>query len=388
MSATSRTRARGRARSRTALLTATAAVAASCTADNPAFEPPEAVCEAGEFFVGQPFSLADASKVDILFVIDNSPGMLANQRALSAAMPQLVTRLNAVEGLDWRAGVISTDLADQGRPLTGPANQGGCPESLPEFVDANTPGGGLALGCNVVQGQTGSEIEQGLESARRAIEGNAPFLRDDARLVIVFFSDEDDCTAQLALDRTDPNNCVWQPEALVSSRDFGRYFAASARGLAGNPVSVVAIVGPPDNRTYAAGEAPQAACEGFSAALSGNRYIAIADTAGIDRYGFFASICATSYVSIVEDIVDHAVAIEDDELCVSLPMARAPRSEIVKRSDGEETAELSEFGDYLTVGPSENCENGSVAVSSRAHTDATGHTIEVRFCTTEDPSAQ
>lgn len=369
----------------TALLAAGAL--AGCTEENPAFEPPDPVCSAEEFFVGQPFALADTSKVDILLVVDDSPGMLPNQRAFAEAMPTFVNRLNAVDGLDWRAGVISTDLADQGRPQTGTSG-GECPASLPEFVDRSTPGGGLALSCNVLLGQEGSEFEQGLEAARRAIEGNAEFLRDDARLVVVFFSDEDDCTAQLELDRSDPNNCVWQQSSLIDVSDFGRYFARAARRLSGNPVSVVSIVGPNDNRSYGTGEAPEPACQGQTAALSGNRYITVAETPGIDRYGFFESICSASYVSTVGRIVDHAVAVEDDELCVSLPMSGAPRSVVLKDAGGQVTAELSEFGDYLVIGPTERCENGAVAISAEAHDETTGHTVEVRFCTTEDPGAQ
>ena len=363
------------------------ALVSACTEANPAFDPPDPVCEPSEYFVGQPFVLADAGKVDILMVVDNSPGMLANQRALARAMPTLVNGLNAVEGLDWRVGVVSTDLRDQGQLQTGPAGLADCPENLPSFVERSTPGAGLALGCNVVLGQEGSEFEQGLESARRAIEGGADFMRSDARLVVVFFSDEDDCTAQLELDRTDPNNCVWQQGALVSAQDFGRYFAGSARrGLAGNPVSVVSIVGPGDNRTYATGEAPEPACQGATPALSGNRYIAIAETPGVDRHGFVDSICASSYVATAERIVAHAVAIPDDELCVSLPMSGAPRSVVLKDGAGNVTAELSTFGDYLVSGPTERCPNGAVAISTDAHDAATGHTVEVRFCTTENPS--
>lgn len=372
-----------------ALLSAGLATAAlsACTADNPAFDPPEAVCQAGEYFVGQPFTLADSSAVDILLVVDNSPGMAPNQLAFAEAMPALVNRLNAVDGLDWRAGVISTDLADQGVPQTG-ATGGDCPANLPSFVERSTPGAALALGCNVLLGQEGSEFEQGLEAARRAIEGGAGFLREDARLVIVFFSDEDDCTAQLELDRSDPNNCVWQQDALVNVEDFGRYFASSARRRSGNPVSVVSVVGPNDNRSYVAGETPEAACNGLSSALSGNRYIAIAETPGIDRYGFFESICSTSYVATVERIVDHAVSVEDDELCVSLPMSGTPRSVVVKDASGDVSAELSEFGEYLVIGQTDRCPNGAIAIAADAHDDASGHTVEVRFCTTEDPSAQ
>lgn len=364
------------------------AMLVGCTEANPGFEPPEPVCQTGEFFVGQPFTLADASKVDILLVVDNSPGMLPNQRAFAAAMPQFVNQLNADEDLDWRVAVISTDVSDQGVPQTGPAGQEECPIVLPQVVERTTASAGLSLGCNVILGQDGSDFEQGLESARRAVEGGADFLRDDARLVVVFFSDEDDCTAQASLDRADPNNCVWQPEALISANDFGRYFASSARRLSGNPVSVVSIVGPRDNRSYPPGTAPSAACEGFGPALSGNRYITVAETEGVNRYGFAENFCATSYVPIMQRVVEDAIAINDDLLCVSLPMSGEPRSVVVKQPGGDTSTELDSLADYLTLGPTDSCPNGAVAIRADAHTATTGHQVEVRFCTTTDPSAQ
>ena len=354
----------------------------ACTAENPAFEPPEVVCGEDEFFVAQRFELANPDEVDILFVVDNSSGMLENQRTLASAMPQFVNRLNAVEGLDWRAGVVTTDLSESGTPAVGPAGQGDCPADLPLFVERTTTRPEVALACNVVQGEAGSEFEQGFETARRAIEGAAEFLRPTARLVIVFFSDEDDCTGQAGLDRSDANNCVWQPDQLVSADDFSRYFATSARVLSGNPVSVVAVVGPPDNRSYEPGVEPEPSCTAASAALSGNRYIRVTETGAIERYGFFESICSTSYVSVVERIVSEAVDVRDDELCMSRRMVSTPRAVVL--TDGE-TVELSEFGDYLVTGPTDRCPNGSVAISSEAHDATTGHKGEVRFCTDENP---
>jgi hypothetical protein len=372
-------------RIRTLLILPCLSAVAGCTASNPAFEPPEVVCEEDHFFVAQRFELADPTQVDVLFVVDNSPGMLENQRTLASAMPQFVNRLNAVEGLDWRAGVITTDLSEQGTPVVGPAGQGECPAELPTFVERGTARPEIALACNLIQGEAGSEFEQGFETARRAIEGNAEFLRPNARLVLVFFSDEDDCTAQAELDRTDPNNCVWQQGNLVSVDDFARYFATSARSLSGNPVSVVALVGPRDNRSYTTGVSPEPACAAGTSALSGNRYIRVTETGAIQRYGFFESICSTSYVSVVERIVEDAIDVRDDELCMSRNMVSAPRSVVLTAGDA---VELSEFGDYLVTGPTDRCPNGSVAIGADAHNASTGHVGEVRFCTNENPESE
>src|SRR5262249_36871147 len=54
--------------------------------------------------------------------------------------------------------------------------------------------------CMAKLGTTGCGLEQPLASLRRALDPtntlNANFLREDARLAIVFVSDEDDCSAK------------------------------------------------------------------------------------------------------------------------------------------------------------------------------------------------
>ena len=77
------------------VLATVAAALGACTKDNPAFVEPEGACATGEFYVRQEFRLADPQKLDVLFVIDNTPGMTAAQTAFAESVPTLIAGLQA-----------------------------------------------------------------------------------------------------------------------------------------------------------------------------------------------------------------------------------------------------------------------------------------------------
>jgi hypothetical protein len=204
--------------------------------------------------------------------------------------------------------------------------------------------------------------------------------------MLVFFSRRDDCTATAALDRSDPNNCVWQPSALVGAADYARHFASTARPLAGNAVSIVTIVGQPDGRTFAPGVAPSPVCSALGDAYAGSRYASLTTVEPVKRVSLFESFCATSYAPTMSRIVDVAARVSDDELCVSLPMSGDPQAVLLRGGDGSQTA-LSAAGDYWATGPTEGCANGVVAVAAASHAASDRHEVEVRFCTAQNPAA-
>ncbi len=368
----------------------TGALLGGCTTSNPAFEEAQSVCSEGEFYVRQPFQLADPQKVDILFVVDNSPGSLVNQQMLAAAMPGFVTALEGVLGLDWRIAVTSTDLPrDQGRLLSGAAGQTGCPATRPTIVDGDATNPGLLARCNVLLGEGGDVITQGFQAARLAVEGDNDFSRDDARLVVVFVSRRDDCTTNGGIDRDNPDECIQNPSALFSVEDFARYFEGGARALDGNPVSVVAIVGPDDGRVVGPTDTLQAACNGAGPVFSGNRYAELASYGRLARHSAVYSLCTVSLAETLRSAVTDAVAPADDQVCAGLPMSGAPQAVVLRPSaQAEESTDLSPAGDFLALGPVDGCDNGAVAIATDVHDDDTGHRAEVWFCTGTDPSAQ
>lgn len=381
---------RNRALCTTALL---AASVAACTVDNPAFEEAQTVCETSEFYVRQPFELADPQKLDVLFVVDNSEGSLANQQALSAAIPAFVNGLNDIDGLDWRVAVTSTDLPrDGGSLLTGTAGQAGCPAARPEVISRSVANAALIARCNVILGEGGDRIAQGFQAARLAVEGNTDtFSRSDARLLIVFVARRDDCTTNGSLDRSDPDECVRNPAGLFAVRDFAQYFANSARRLDGNPVSIVAIVGPDDDRIVGPTDTPQPACTGANGApaYSGSRYAELAASGRLARNSSVYNICSASFEGILTDVVEQIARNGDDELCAGLPMSGPPQAVVLRTSsEAADSTELSPAGDYLALGETELCENGAVAISTEAHDVTTGHRAEVWFCTASNPAGQ
>src|SRR5678816_1384145 len=100
-------------------------------------------------------------KVDILFLIDNSPSMRDKQQNLADNFPKFIDVLDSI--------------------------QGGGPDALKTV---------FATMAKV--GDTGCPFEQHLEGMKRALQptnaANRGFLRPDAFLAIIFIADEDDCS--------------------------------------------------------------------------------------------------------------------------------------------------------------------------------------------------
>lgn len=200
-------------------------------------------------------------KLDLLFVVGNTPSMVKKQQGLAAILPGLLSALDDRHA-DYHIGVVSTDVGSWTAPATPWTVSAGacdsfsgddgrlqavscldrsansaaaasacaavCPDrkflptdGLP-FVsgrsgkvnvpaalqtDANTGrvvdyGPVYALQCMVMLGDGGCVVSSPLESARRALNGhlnaNSGFRRPDATLYIAFLTDADDCSVQPA----------------------------------------------------------------------------------------------------------------------------------------------------------------------------------------------
>ena len=164
--------------------------------------------------------------LDLLFVVDDSPSMRQEQASLAVNFPLFVDVLESAAGglPDIHLGVVSPNVG------TGPWGGGGdacagngdgglllVPDGCPPLTDgarfisdveideetgarAFNYRGDLAaqFACMAELGADGCGFEQPLEAAARALENqveNAGFLRDDAFLMVVFLTDEDDCSA-------------------------------------------------------------------------------------------------------------------------------------------------------------------------------------------------
>ncbi|MFH1811635.1 MAG: choice-of-anchor D domain-containing protein [Pseudomonadota bacterium] len=143
------------------------------------------------------FTVAGISKVDVLFVIDNSGSMLDNQDNLAANFDYFIRSADILgPSINYQIGVVTTDVADP--------QQSGRLVSTPRLMNRSTPDLTARFGDSVRVGATGSGWEQGLEAALLALSPpliddpiyNDGLLRSDAALALVVVSDEDDGSPQ------------------------------------------------------------------------------------------------------------------------------------------------------------------------------------------------
>lgn len=194
-------------------------------------------------------------KTDILFVVDNSGSMYANQQRVATEIPVFVAELQRSGGVEnsFRVGVTTTSVyvafqyfntvvdyyyPEAGWLLTIPLVDGGVgterylDDSNPELV----PRFALAMAS---VGISGSGQETPFEATRVALQNavaplnlpdggpaNRGFLRDGARLMVVVVSDEDDCSEMrrpplvYENDVDGENFCVNHPDLLSPVGDY------------------------------------------------------------------------------------------------------------------------------------------------------------------------
>lgn len=159
------------------------------------------------------FTQQDGSKVDVLFVVDNTASMVEEHPRLISAIPSFVNSALS-RGVDLNIGVTTTGITSANSSCPGGANGGEAGRLFPadgsfqRLLKSSTPDLATKLQQNVNVGQC-AFIEQGFEAVRRALtaplvnnaddprtalssDGNLGFLRSEAALAVVFISDEDD----------------------------------------------------------------------------------------------------------------------------------------------------------------------------------------------------
>ncbi len=232
------------------------------------------------------------AKVDVLFVVDNSGSMMEEQQSLGQ---NFASFLSAADGasVDYRIGVTTTGLEPS------PGGWSECPGgaqggengrlfpvdgSRPRIITPGTPDAATVFANNTRVGVCHWN-EQGLEAAYRALsdpllysdddprtpqpnDGNGGFLREDARLAIIFVSDEEDFSAQPV--------------------SFYETYLMALKGNDRSKLSINAIVGPAD----------LSKCPTSSS--SGSRYSQLAQTTG----GVVESICTPNWANSLEKLSD------------------------------------------------------------------------------------
>jgi hypothetical protein len=177
-------------------------------------------------------------KVDILFLIDNSPSMRDKQQNLADNFPKFIDVLDSIQGgrPEVHIAVVTSDMGAKGAldtvpgPPVGQVNNGRCadvgdagimktsgapitngavfisdvlaPDGVTRIQNYNGGSGALkdVFATMAKVGDKGCPFEQHLEAMKQALQpvtaANRGFLRDDAFLAIIFIVDEDDCSYQ------------------------------------------------------------------------------------------------------------------------------------------------------------------------------------------------
>lgn len=339
-------------------------------------------------FQADSFLQRPVSRVDILWVIDNSGSMGFKQTQLRDNFEAFVAKLvEHDETLDWRIGVVTTDVSDplqSGRlrnrvqnPLVRPwisrdtCHPDGC-DAVAAFRDI------ASVGVH------GSDDEKGLYAAMLALSPpltgagghNEGFLRPDASLFVLIVSDEEDSSCSPILSQYG-GGCL-EPVHWGSPDYYTRFF----NGLKGpgreGLVSVGVIVSTERQPVQLRVDGVQRNVSGCT--ISGRpgdggvhapRYIAVAEGTG----GSVASICEDDYLPALERMGYLASGALD-----TFVLSRAPFAESIQvhvTEDGERRR-LQPGADYRYVACREGAAVNAVQFTAGAM-PSPGSRIDVEY---------
>lgn len=133
------------------------------------------------------------TKLDVLWVIDNSGSMDSSQQNVADNFTSFIDRFQS-KGFDFRLAVTTTEAY---RAITlGETAKARFRQGAPNtpFITPTTPDLTLTFMSAIVAGINGSGDERAFQSFKAALDStdNAGFLREDSFLAIVIVSDEDD----------------------------------------------------------------------------------------------------------------------------------------------------------------------------------------------------
>ncbi len=186
--------------------------------------------------------------------------------------------------------------------------------------------------CLATVGTEGDDIERGLGAVRFALTGvvidqdHPDFFREEAHLVIVMLSDEDDCTGDevfvsgggLQCGDRGIKECVWckdSLESVVSLADF-----VQSRKEPPWKVVVAAIVGDATGSMVPFNTDPSPSCASDrGVAFSSDRYTGFVRE--FDRLGVVESICGESFEGPLQRLAALVVSLSD-RFCLEAPVRR------------------------------------------------------------------
>ncbi|MGH1345515.1 MAG: hypothetical protein ACRBN8_28380 [Nannocystales bacterium] len=239
--------------------------------------------------------------VDLLFVIDNSGSMADEQANLIASVPGFIDGISDRLGVhtDYHVGVVSTDEAtfnadgcqEIGALVTQTRGNLSSDSDCGPYVDGAsfmTPHDDLdsSFACAAQLGIDGNGIERPMDALDRALHPaqgvtacNDGFLRDEALLVVVLITDEEDDT------ESEGDPVAWY-ESVVAAKDGDE-----------ERVVVLSLVGHPKPN-----DCIPTQWTGMQGAEIATR---ILQFTSIFPYGYVGDICSADYEPFFTDATEH-----------------------------------------------------------------------------------
>lgn len=230
---------------------------------------------------------AAGGAADILFVINNTDATMVTKATTLGNSATGFVNFLVSHSIDFHIAATSMDFFTADAPgCTDAIASQGCLNGNPRVIDPSTPNLLATFQANLQVGFNGDHAELGLDDALLAVTAplingaNAGFLRPNAKLFVVFVSDEDDNAAA-------PGN----PLSLTPF-NAAAYVTAYANAKGGNASQVVlsAIAGPVPG---GCGGGPT-----NSGADPGTQYAALVTASG----GLFESICDADYTQFLSNL--------------------------------------------------------------------------------------
>jgi hypothetical protein len=189
------------------------------------------------------------TKMDLLFVVDDSNSMSEEQMNLGQNFPKFIDVLNSYKTgggapLDYRVAVTTTSLNDI--PIIDNYDDGALRQKCVmtrrwiERADANVA---TTFSCVAAAGVNGNGHERPLAAAKRALTDkvtdgtNAGFLRTDALLAVVMLTDEDDQSPDAtdayiqAFDAIKGHHDRWAAAAVAGPTDCMSAFGSASEAV-------------------------------------------------------------------------------------------------------------------------------------------------------------
>ena len=199
--------------------------------------------------------------IDILWVVDNSGSMREDQAALATNFGSFINGFaNIAQNMDFKMQIITTDSSSR-RGSDSILNSASLKRDKASFI--------THFEENIKVGSTGDGIEKGLFYSSQFTQNSSSWMRNDAYLIVIYVSDEEDRTEEIDND---------EQGEIRDNAITDKYFKAiSGRKSSSQLFKAFAIV------------CIDSSCGGKNNKNKGERYIKMAELSGGKSYDINAS---------------------------------------------------------------------------------------------------